>query len=84
MGGVNIMKPGGAAVAKSKLPEIPLFKGKGKPGPPGPLGIGAKGLGPKPGQPGQGPLKMGGGPRMGLRKDLIQNLEKPPLPEIAK
>ena len=35
MNGISIMKPGGPVVAKSKLPEIPLFKGPSqKMGPP--------------------------------------------------
>jgi len=72
MGGVAIMKPGGPAAMKSKLPEIPLFKGKGKAGPPtlpgaGPLapGLGppAKGLGGLGALSGLGKLPTpGGGP----------------------
>ena len=60
------MKPGGPVVAKSKLPEIPLFKGPTqKVGPPGAGGLPSKlggGLlgGPKlPGSAGGGPLKLG-------------------------
>lgn len=52
MGGVAIMKPGGPVVMKSKLPEIPFFKGKGKAGPPSLPGSGL--LVPSLGPPGRG------------------------------
>ena len=71
MNGISIMKPGqGPQIgAKSKIREIPQFKGRGKalPGPPGAKlgpGLGRGGLG-KLGMPGVGALKLGNGGGLG-------------------